>query len=357
MADIFLSTKNYKAAIEVLEDIDELTSETKLAYQELTFHRGEELFLNNEYQDAQLFFKKSLKYPKNPRTEALAYFWMAEIAFKVDDYDESLNLMNRFMSNGESSKSKNKTYGYYSMGYNYLKKQDYPKAQNYFEKYKQNETFSELNKATYLDNSQRLADCYFLNKQYTKAIAEYGFIIKNNYKNADYAIFQQGMLYGLQERHAEKINVLKRIQSDFNKSIYFDDALYQIGREYLSLGNNNTAENFFKLIISQHDYSPYLADSYLKLGLINYNQNKDDFALRYYKTVVERFPKTTSSQEALSFIEIIYTTQNKPEEYFKYAEQALALDYLTKTACFITERCRPIHLKTLKVLLANWDLT
>jgi tetratricopeptide (TPR) repeat protein len=321
MADIFLSTKNYKAAIEVLEDIDELTSETKLAYQELTFHRGEELFLNNEYQDAQLFFKKSLKYPKNPRTEALAYFWMAEIAFKVDDYDESLNLMNRFMSNGESSKSKNKTYGYYSMGYNYLKKKDYPKAQNYFEKYKHNETFSELNKATYLDNSQRLADCYFLNKQYTKAIAEYGFIIKNNYKNADYAIFQQGMLYGLQERHAEKINVLKRIQSDFTKSIYFDDALYQIGREYLSLGNNNTAENFFKLIISQHDYSPYLADSYLKLGLINYNQNKDDFALRYYKTVVERFPKTTSSQEALSFIEIIYTTQNKPEEYFKYAEQ------------------------------------
>jgi hypothetical protein len=43
--------------------------------------------------------------------------------------------------------------------------------------------------------------------------------------------------------------------------------------------------------------------------------------LRYYKTVVERFPKTTSSQEALSFIEIIYTSQNKPEEFFKYAEQ------------------------------------
>lgn len=322
MADIFLSTKNYKAAIEVLEDIDELNNDTKLAYQELTFHRGEELFLNNEFQDANIFFKKSLKYPKDPRTEALAYFWLAEIAFKVDDYDESLNLMNRFMSNGGSDKSKNKTYAYYSMGYNYMKKQDYPKAQNYFEKFRKNESFSDLNKAVYLDNSQRLADCYFLNKQYNQAISEYGFIIKNNYKNADYALFQQGMLYGLQDRHAEKIGVLKRIQSDFTKSIYYDDAIYQIGREYMALGNNTTAENFFKLIISQHDYSPFLADSYLKLGLISYNQNNDDMALRYYKTVVERFPKTTASQEALSFIEIIYTSQNKPEEYFKYAEQS-----------------------------------
>jgi tetratricopeptide (TPR) repeat protein len=321
MADIFLSTKNYKSAIEVLEDIDELNNDTKMAYQELTFHRGEELYLNKEYQNADIFFKKSLKYPKEAQLEALAYFWRAEIAYKVDDYDESLNLLNRFMSNSGASKSKNKTYAYYSMGYNYFKKKDYPKAQNYFYKFKQNETYNELNKVIYLDNTQRLADCYFLNRQYNAAIEEYSFIIKNNYKNADYAIFQQGMLYGLQDRHSEKINVLKRLQNDFSKSIFYDDALYQIGREYLLLGNYSTAESIFNLIISQHDYSPYLADSYLKLGLINYNQSKDDAALRYYKTVVERFPKTTASQEALSFIEIIYTSQGTPEEYFKWADK------------------------------------
>ena len=74
----------------------------------------------------------------------------------------------------------------------------------------------------------------------------------------------------------------------------------------MTLKNYSTAESMFNLLISQHDYSPFLPDSYLKLGLINYTQHKDDVALGYYKTVVERFPKTNASNEALTFIEIIY---------------------------------------------------
>ncbi len=326
MADIFLSTKNYKAAIEVLEDIDQLNNATKLAYQELTFHRGEELYLNKQYQDANVFFNKSLKYPKDKKLEALAYFWRAEIAFKVNDYDESINLMNRFISNASSSDTKNRNYGYYSMGFNYFKKKDYARAQNYFAKYSKNEKYSAENRDIYLNNTQRLADCYFLTGMYNEAIKEYDFIIKKNYKNSDYSIFQKGMLYGLQERHSEKINTLKLIQKDFPKSVYRDDALFQIAREYMAIENYSMAENIFSMIISQYDKSQFLPDSYLKLGLINYNQNKDEIALRHYKTVVERFPKTTASKEALSFIEIIYTDQGRPEDYFDYVKNVPGAD-------------------------------
>lgn len=320
MAEVFLSTKNYKAAIEVLEQINTLNNTAKTAYQELTFHRGEELYLNKQYQDAEIFFIKSVKYPKDPTLEALAYFWRAQIAFKVDDYAESTSLMNRFLSNSGSDKSNLKGYGYYSMGYNYYKQDNYSKAQNYFASYKKAETFNPANKSIYLDNTLRLADCYFLNRQYNEAVKEYDFIIQKDYKNSDYAIFQKGMLYGLQERSSEKINTLKLIQKDFPKSIYIDDALYQIAREYLALENYTMAESIFKMIISQHDYSPYLADCYLKLGLIYNNRSKEDVALGYFKTVVERFPKTSSAKEALAFIEIIYTNQGKPEEYFEYVK-------------------------------------
>jgi tetratricopeptide (TPR) repeat protein len=321
MADIFLSTKNYKAAIKILEEIGSLNDDAKQVYQELTFHRAEELYLNKQYQDADVFFKKSLKYIKDPKLEALSYFWRAEIAYKVDDNDGSINLMNRFMSiNDDQVTNKNTTHGYYSMGYNYFKKKNYPKAQNYFAKFKQFEKFSSANKDVYLDNIQRLADCYFLNGQYSPAIDEYNFIIKNDYKNADYAIFQQGMLLGLQDQHLKKINVLKQIPKDFQRSIYVDDALYQTAREYMNIGNYSAAENIFNSIISQHDYSPFLPESYLKLGLISYNQSKDDAALRYYKTVVDRFQNTKESKEALSFIEIIYTNQGNPNAYFEYAK-------------------------------------
>lgn len=326
MAEVFLSTKNYKQAIEVLEDIQVLNPKAKMAYQELTFHRGEELYLNREYQLANVFFNKSLKYPTNIELQALAYFWMSEIAYKVNDYDESIKLMNRFISNATNGSNTSLEYGYYSLGYSYFKKKEYIKAQNYFKQYKEKKPYSASNKATYVDNMLRLADCYFINRQYNAAIDAYDIAISKSYSNADYALYQKGMLLGLQDRHAEKIRELKKIQDDFKTSVYYDDALYQIGREYLALEKYATAENMFKLIISQLDNSKYLAQSYLKLGLIKYNQKQDNEALGYYKEVVQRFPKTRESREALSFIEIIYTNQGTPEKYFEYVKDIPGAD-------------------------------
>ena len=77
------------------------------------------------------------------------------------------------------------------------------------------------------------------------------------------------MLYGLKERHLDKISTLRKIQKDFPKSIYIDDALYQMAMEHLTIEDYKTADRIFNLIISQHDYSPFLPTSYLKLGLIN----------------------------------------------------------------------------------------
>tara|TARA_B100001059_G_scaffold131069_1_gene131146 strand:+ start:218 stop:3259 length:3042 start_codon:yes stop_codon:yes gene_type:complete len=316
LADVFLNTKNYKAAIKLLEEIPNINLRSKEAYQKITFHRAEELYHNKEYDKADVYFKKSHKYPVNKTLEGLAYFWRAEISAKSGDYTNSVNLMNRFMSYDEISLYKN--YGYYSIGYSYFKMKDYPKAQIFFSKFKNKETYNAENNKLYLDNTQRLADCYFINGAYSRAISEYGFIIKNNYQNSDYAIFQQGMLYGLKERHLDKISTLRKIQKDFPNSIYIDDALYQMAIEHLTIEDYKTADRIFNLIISQHDYSPFLPTSYLKLGLINYNQNKDEIALRYYKTVVERFPKTSPSREALSFIEIIHNNQGNPQAYFDY---------------------------------------
>lgn len=319
MASIYLSTKNYRAAIEVLESIPNMDAKTKEAYQVLTYHRAEELYLNKEYQNAHVLFKKSLKYPIDKRLEAQSYFWLGEIAYKLGDFNESINQLNRFVSNSGSRLSDKKNYAYYSLGYNYFKKDQFAKAQNYFHQFKKKERYSVENKDIYLDNSQRLADCYFLNRQYEAAINEYSVIINKDYKAADYALFQQGMLYGLTNKSNSKINTLKRIQKDFPNSVYVDDALFQIGREYMEMENYAMAESMFKLLISQHDYSKYLAESYLRIGLIYYNQRKDDIAMGYYKSVVERFPKTSAANEALSFIERIYIRQGRGDEWIAYA--------------------------------------
>lgn len=324
MASIYLRTKNYKAAIEVIEGIDRMDDATKKAYQILTFHRAEELYLNQEFDLSYEMFKKSLRYPADKRLEAEAYFWMGEISYKMDNYDVSINELNRFISSSASKTSNERNYAYYSMGYNYFKNHDYNKALVYFQQFSKNEKYTEVNKKIYIDNSLRLADCYFLTRQYDKAISAYDVSIDLNYKESEYALFQKGMLYGLQGKSQKKINTLKKIIKDFKRNVYTDQALFQIGNEYMNNEQYDLAESMFKLLISQHDYSKYLAQSYLKLGLIHYNQGNDDVALSYYKTVVERFPKTSSSNEALTFIEIIYMKKGQGTEWIDYANSVNA---------------------------------
>lgn len=318
MADIFLSTKNYNAAIEILESMDQMDSKSKEAYQIITYHRAEEFYLNKEFNKASNMFRKSLRFPIDKELEAQSYFWLGEIAFRNNDYNESIGNLSRFLSSSGASKSEYRTYANYSAGYNYFKMKDYTRAQNYFQRYRQNERMTNANKSIFMDNVERLADCYFLNRQYPQAIREYEFVVKNNYKSADYALFQIGMLQGLLDNPRQKIETLKRIQRDFPKSIYIDHALYQIGREHLELGEFALSENIFRLIISKYDNSKYLPEAYLKMGLIYYNQGKDDVALGYYKSVVERFPKTLYSKEAIVFIEQIYVKQGRADEYFTY---------------------------------------
>lgn len=320
IADIFLSTKNYNAAIEILESMDRMDNKSKEAYQIITYHRAEEMYLNKEYQNASAMFKKSLRHVIDRELEAQSYFWLGEIAFRIEDYNNSIAQINKFLSSSGASNSQYRNYANYSTGYSYFKLRDFTRAQNYFAKYRQNERMSNANKDIFVDNVERLADCYFLNRQYQNSLTEYEFVVKNDYKSADYALFQMGMLYGLLDNPRKKIETLKIIQRDFQKSIYIDHALFQIGKEHLELGEYALSESIFKLIISKYDNSKYLPEAYLKMGLIYYNQNKDDVAKGYYKSVVERFPKTTYAKEAIIFIEQIYIKQGRADEYFNYVK-------------------------------------
>ncbi|MBR9861134.1 tetratricopeptide repeat protein, partial [bacterium] len=324
MASIYLSTKNYKAAIAMIESIDRLDEGTKSAYQVLTYHRGEELYLNSQLDESAIYFRKSLKYIKDRKLEAHAHFWLGEIAFQKEDYRTSQSEHFAFINNSESSKSEHRNYAYYTIGYSYLKSKDYTKASQYFKKYKSLTNYNAANKKVYIDNQLRLADCYYLNRQYSLAIDAYADVLKHDYlKNghSDYALYQQGMLYGLVGKTDEKINTLRKVQKDFSSSTYTDDALFQIGSEYLEMAKYSLAENMFQLIISQHDYSKYLAESYMRMGLIYYNQEKDNEAMTYYKSVVERFPNTTHSNEALIYIKEIYVRQGKTDDWLAYAKQ------------------------------------
>ena len=57
----------------------------------------------------------------------------------------------------------------------------------------------------------------------------------------DYSVYQKGFLLGLQKDYKGKISVMDRLIREFPESQYVDDALFEKGRSYVLLDNNQAA--------------------------------------------------------------------------------------------------------------------
>ncbi len=315
LAQLLLQTKNYKQACDILAELKSYNAQSKAAYQLVHFHYAEMLFANKDYTEAEHYFNLSLKFIADKKMEGEAWYWLGEIAYKNEKYENAINAFNRFItiSDGSSSKFYNATF--YNLGYCYYMDKNYTQALNYFKKYKDESSFVSSNADRYIDNMLRLSDSYFITGQYDKASESYGFVSSKKVNTSDYATFQQGIIYGLLDKRELKIATLRPIPQNYPKSIYVDDALFELGTEYLENQNYALAESSFKSIITEHPLSTHIANSYLKLGLLSYNQKKESKAIEYYKEVLKRFPKTTESEVAIDALEIIYVQNGNAEEY------------------------------------------
>ena len=75
----YLSSRNYKEAVESLEKISKKDATINTALQRAAYFRGLELFQNLNYTDAIQMFTKSLEYAGyNQQIAAQALFWRAE---------------------------------------------------------------------------------------------------------------------------------------------------------------------------------------------------------------------------------------------------------------------------------------
>ncbi len=327
LAQLLLQTKNYKQACDILSELKSYNAQSKSAYQLVHFHYAEMLYANKDYAEAIRYFNLSLKFISDKKMEGEAWYWLGELSYKNENYTEAINHFNRFIniSDGGSSSYYNTTY--YNIGYSYYMDKNYTQALNYFKKYKDESSFVASNADRYIDNMLRLADSYFITGQYAKAAETYGFVSTKKVNSSDYATFQQGIIYGLLDNRELKIATLRVIPQNYSKSIYVDDALFELGTEYLENQNYSAAETSFKSIISEHPLSTHIANSYLKLGLLSYNQKKESKAIEYYKEVLKRFPKTTESEVAIDALEIIYVQNGNAEEYLNIPGIKVRLSY------------------------------
>lgn len=333
MGEIFLSYRDYKQAMEIIEKIPNKTPAIRESYQKVVYLRGVQLMQQGDAAGARRHFDLSLQDPINAEYRALATYWLGDLAYRDKDYNTSIRLLNQFLTLARTLRNlpdeSSVFTANYLLGYSYLKQENYNAALGFFREamdgIKRNRSFirNEAVRDQILgDATMRAADCLFKRNNYNDAIRLYDEAISARYKGFEYAIYQKAIIEGLRGRNTDKILALDRLVKDFPNSEFADDALLAIGATYQEMGQLNQAiAPLRQLVTNYRGKSDLINQALLRLGLISYNQANLDAAINYYKQVFSNNPDPNEAALALAALEEIYVNDmGKPDAYFAFLE-------------------------------------
>jgi TolA-binding protein len=319
LVDLYLNSNNYEEALASIEKIPDKTDELEIAYQQIAFFRGIELFNVNEFDDAISLFKTASSYNYEPVIRARARYWTGESFFRLENYWAAVKYFNEFVNDRASRETEEYASAYYNLGYSHFKRKEYSQAVSSFRKFinEAGRSDTRLIQEAYL----RIADANFINKKYSLAISNYERATELGKSGSDYALFQKASSEGALGDFNKKISTLKMLERGFPSSIYHDDALYEIATTYLIVNDQPSALDYFDKLVKRHPKSSLAIKALMRSGLIYYNAGENKAAIRTFKAVIEKYPGSAESKEALSSLRKVYVETGNVNEYYDYASQ------------------------------------
>ncbi|MDB3857699.1 tetratricopeptide repeat protein, partial [Schleiferiaceae bacterium] len=275
------------------------------------------------YNAARRLFNKSLDYPLNNVYASLAHYWLAEIAYREDDFNTALLEIGKFEAIPGSATLSEYKRSLYNKGYAYFSKEDYRNAATTFRLFLNS---AKLGTKLANDAELRLADSYFMTAQYANAITYYTTYLGRNVPDADYAAFQRSLCYGLVDEPQKKGDALEALVQRFPNSVYATDAYFELGETYMKLGKNKRAEEIFNSFISDYPQSRFVKNAHIALGLIYRTQGNSRGALDAFKRVVENYPNTPESKEALGLAKIQFSELDQLGDYVDWIQTLTGAD-------------------------------
>lgn len=326
LGEILLTSKNYQAAIDILDPIPNKTPEAKAAYQKVTYFRGLEFYNERAFPNALSMFLRSGNFQEDSEIYALSIYWMAESMYELRKYGESVKTFEKFLAMEEAKKTEVYNFANYALGYAAFEDEKYVKAANYFERFLKG---ADKDAKTVNDAMLRLADSYFVNKNYGDALSYYNRIISGKQTGEDYALFQRGMIQGLQKQDDAKIGTMQSLLKQFPTSNYADDAGFETAYTYFNKGDFEKSKTDLVGLVAQYPRSSYVPKALLTIGLVQYNQDQDDAALESFKKVIRDYPSTPEAKQSLESIKNIYVDRGDANGFIAYAATTPLGNYST----------------------------
>jgi len=316
LVNVFTTSKNYKNALEALENIKTLTPELEQAYQKVAYYRGVDLFNNMEYVEAIKLFDKAMKYKFDKDINASAMYWIGESYYRDKQYQSAIGSFDAYISEPGAIGKSELSDANYNIGYSYYKLKDYENSNLWFRKFVTFKPQADAKKIN--DAYNRIGDGYFMTRDFDNAVDYYELSYKMKLVDADYALFQKALANGVQKKFPAKISDLITFINAYPKSTYIQKAKFELAQTYLSDNQTDLALTNFKKFIDDYPNSVYINTCLSKIGLIYYNKKEDENALAYFDKLIKRDRKSAEANEAISVVKSIYTAKGEVQAMEDY---------------------------------------
>lgn len=340
------SSNNYSEALELYNSYKSPTPAMKQILPRIRYGRAVELINQQQSAEAITLLQQIVADPVSGTVAPYAYFWMGELEYRNGNYDASIRHLKKFREYNPSAQGEaSLPSAAYTLGYDYFQKAEYKQAAAAFGEV--SKTISPSSTALVQDAFSRMADCYYMLRDFEKAANMYDQIIAAGSPQADNALFQKAMIAGI-KNGSEKIRLLRSISQKYPNSSLMQEANMEIGLTYLVEEKFTDAIPYFDKVLNSEE-GALKPRAYLKSGTAHFNNNNNKEALRSFNALFDQYPNSPEAEEALGLVKGIYMEEGRTDDYVDMMKQkginitvteADSLSFVAAEAKFMSEDCK-----------------
>lgn len=317
--NLLANTNNYAEALSLYQSFGTPTPTMLRIYPKILFGQATSYINDQKLNEADDLLTKVIRDPNAGSVLPFADFWKGEVSYRLSRYEEAIKYMNDYLQYGGIQGEANPKDARYVLGYSYLETENYAQAIPNFKLVAP--TLSASSSALEQDAYVRMADCHFMQKNYSTAKSMYQNVINLGLSQGDYALYQVALINGI-NNPAAKIKTFNTLTERYPESDLVPESYLQIANAYMVQENFKDAIPYLNKILNIKSASGQYPKVYLKLGLAYYNMNNNAEALKDYQKLVTDYPQSAEADEALDNMKNIYVEIGKPNEYVDFLNKA-----------------------------------
>jgi len=310
LSSAYVNTSSYHKAIVHIESLPKRSSITDRSYQKATYLLGTEWYNKNEFIRAIECFDKSLSFPFDESYAAKAALWAGESFSVSGDWEKASTYYEKALSFRSDTETISKIR--FGLGYARYNQKQYDRALYSFKEFISTAIKTDPELA---NGYARLADCYYVSKQYPEALSHYKNAYGLNRSDQDYAHLQAGVVSGILRKYPDALAELDFVIRNYTQSAYWDEAVFQRAQIEFETGNYASAQTGYSRLIASKPTSRFVPFAIGRRAAANYNLKEYKKTADDYIILLEQYPVHPASKDILMPLQEALSLAGKGNEF------------------------------------------